>query len=108
MAKPSVREIIVYATLECLQPHNTYHARQPTSPTYIDACNIINQVVSFSERVSPMQIRSYLLRANLKGAQVGKYRGRVRWSRFKSIISTVWTGDCTLEHYPFMLSHVAR
>eukprot|EP00117_Sycon_ciliatum_P042347 scpid15668/ scgid30822/ len=85
---PSVREILVYAVLVYSDSQEPYRARLPSSKLYSSAVMVANQFLQSREQISAIQLSNYFNRIKKPG-NYGKYLGRLRTTRFRTIISSV-------------------
>lgn len=89
---PSTREIIVYSLLKLEFGNDcAYKRHAPDNIKLQCVVSATNLLVSQYDAVSAGQLSSYFGSANLRTRRsaIGKYRGRLRWSRFNSLCSNI-------------------
>ena len=83
--KPSCWEIIVYSVLKHFYPCEPYKVR--AADKYANVVVTANLFLYSAEQIGGGQLYNYLRKAKTSAGSVGKYRGKVRFKRFASIVS---------------------
>lgn len=86
---PCDREIVIYAVLKTLFDWDSqYRARTAGNAKFSRAVKIVNLILPASNRIAAPSLTSYLGRAASRtpGVSLGKYKGKVRWVRFSSVV----------------------